>query len=123
MSAFDQSLHSDDDPFFSGDSHTLKVHVTDDGTDNGTDKDISNFDIIWKLFDSSGSAVIEKDNTGNNGGISITNASGGLFSVTLDPSDTDDISGWYEWEAEGTSPGGEVQTLADGDVNIKEDQI
>lgn len=60
-------------------------------------------------------AVISKDTTG---GISITNASGGVFVIALAPGDTTSLSGDYYHEAEITDSASNVSTVFTGKATI-----
>jgi hypothetical protein len=52
------------------------------------------------------------------GGINITDAAAGKFTITLAPTDTTDISGSYYHEAEVTDAIGNVSTVLAGTVTI-----
>lgn len=65
-------------------------------------------------------ALLQKS-TGN--GITVTDAVGGLFTVTLSPSDTADAyaPSYMVWDVQYVTSGGNVYTLADGQLLLKAD--
>lgn len=68
------------------------------------------------------SAPIRKSSV-TDGGISITNAVGGLATVTVDPEDTEDLYAPAElaWDLEFVNPIGHRRTLAYGQLLIRPD--
>ena len=61
--------------------------------------------------------------SGTCGGITVTNASEGLFMVTLSPSDTVDAyaPSYMLWDVQYVTSGGNVYTLIDGTLLLKAD--
>lgn len=105
---------STDFSMYAGDDKLLTVTVTDE---DGDAVDLTSATIKWQAAKSYGkSSAIEKDTTG---GISITDASGGVFQVTLSDTDTEDLSGNYVHEAEVTFADGSIATVLQGTMNIK----
>lgn len=122
MGAYGQHIGTEENPLYSGDTAILVFDVTDDGTSSGADVSITDYDIVWKAFDDEGNVILTKDNTGG-GGLTITDATNGVAEVRLDPQDTVDLSGEYDWESEATAPAGEVATIADGTMYFTRDKI
>jgi len=95
---------------YEGESKTLEVQEVDS-------TDIEGQDITWILADEVGdTAEIEKTTT--DGGISITDGANGKFEITLDPSDTDGISGRFYQEARIDDGAGTESVLFSGEVII-----
>jgi hypothetical protein len=107
--------------YYSGD--TLRLIVTTEDSD-GNAVDIRDTDIRFEVQQdqSSGTALIEKDNVGG-GGVSITDGVNGKFVVEIDPSDTEDLSGTFPYEVEITDTNGDVATVLIGTINIATDLI
>lgn len=108
-----------------GDTKVLRPTDNADGgvrdVDNGGTKDLTGATVEWVLADRPGGpAVVEKDNAGT-GGVQITDAAGGVFDVSLDPADTDDLSGEYYHEAEVTDGSGDTETVWTGWIDIQQD--
>ncbi|WP_135363441.1 hypothetical protein [Halosimplex halophilum] len=95
------------------------VHNT---PDHETTVDISGYTFEWVLTDSSGGTTATKDNDGG-GGISISDASGGVVEVTLDSADTSGVDpGTVQHQLDITDDGsGNQSTVAIGDFQITED--
>jgi hypothetical protein len=60
------------------------------------------------LLNRAGTAVVTKTTAS---GISITNATGGVFVVTIDKEDTEDLEGVYAHEAVITDSAGDISTV------------
>lgn len=98
-----------------GDDKSLVVDVTDA---NGDTVAITSATIAWKAaknFDAT--AVISKSTSS---GISITSGSGGIFTITLDDTDTADLTpGDYMHEAQVTFSNGKVATVLRGVMTLE----
>lgn len=100
---------------WSGDSKVLEVTVTDA---DGDAVNLTGASIDYVMQDD---ADISKS-VGD--GISITSpATGGLFEITLDPSDTTALAGDYHHECEVTDSSDNVSTVFVGTVTINVDLI
>lgn len=100
---------------YAGDSKYLDFIATD----NGAAVDLTGVTIKWvmKRFVSSASNDVYKDTIG--GGVSITDAANGKFTVTIAPSDTKTLAvGTYYHEAEVTDALGNVSTVTVGKVTL-----
>ena len=98
-----------------GDSKVLEVTVTDA---DGAAVDLSGAQTIrWHMSRSVNSrpATVEK---ALGAGITVTNGPGGIFSVTLDSADTEDLRGDFVHEAEVIDEDGNVSTVLSGAVTI-----
>jgi hypothetical protein len=94
-----------------GEAKTLDVAEVDD-------TDISGQTITWILADEVGQEPeITKDNDGN-GGVNIDAGATGEFEITLDPSDTQDISGRFYHEARLDDGSGTESVLFTGEAII-----
>jgi hypothetical protein len=110
----------------SGDSYTGTRRLTMTVTDQAdTTLDLSATDLIFRIESSTGDVLVTKTSA-DVAEIEIaspqTGATKGVCYVTLDEIDTDDLSGRYLWELEGTDAGGSL-TLGYGAVYIKGDII
>lgn len=56
-------------------------------------------------------------------GIAITDATNGVFTVTMDPADTDDLAGRYYYEIQVTDSGGDIATVTTGTAIIDADLV
>jgi len=107
---------------YAGDSHTLRDTVVDK---DGDAKNISGADIIWQLFaigsdgEPTGTALISKSTGDSPATISISDGAGGIFDVTVDPEDTEDLSGRYYHVAKVTDGSGDIATVTTGYIYIK----
>lgn len=101
---------------YSGDSKNIIIIVTDD---NENIIDLSGSTIKWALKKTVNSIEnnIYKDTS--NGGIEITDALNGEFTVKLNPSDTEGLIGRFYHEAEVTDAIGSVSTILFGIATIK----
>jgi len=100
---------------YEGESIRLKVRVVDA---NFVPVNISGASLAWEVqrdILSRSGEVISKTTTS---GISITSASGGLFRIDIDPSDTEGLSGDYYHEARLADVSGNVSTLFVGRMTI-----
>lgn len=93
----------------SGDSKDLNITATDGA---GAIIDITGVsDIKWQLFTPiSGAAIISKT---LGAGVTVTDAVAGEFSVSISPTDTDDLDGDYWHEVQITYSNGNIVTLKD----------
>jgi hypothetical protein len=107
------------DGYYSGD--TLKLIITTKDED-GNVIDLRNTDIEWALAESIDPSTIVLTKTVGNG-IDFIDAQNGQFKVTIDPSDTADLSGRYQHEIEITDTQGDVTTVLTGRFQIREDII
>jgi hypothetical protein len=101
-----------------GDDKSIVVYVTDPAT--GAAVDITSAAVSWKVTKSLRStAVISKATSGS--GIAITSGSGGIFTITLAPSNTSTLTpGDYYHEAQITFSGtGLVATVLKGIMTIE----
>jgi len=96
---------------FQGDSWIRSVHVTD-STD--ADFDLSHCTIDFTMYLDS-SVVMTK---GIGTGITVTDPTGGVFYITLDPSDTTALLGSYIWEVKITTATSELYTVATGILTV-----
>lgn len=103
---------------WSGDTKVLEVTITDA---SGNAVNLTGATISYVLQRSVGSTVTISKTTDD--GISITDASGGVFQITLDASDTASLSGSYYHECQITDTSGNVSTVFTGTVTMKDDAI
>lgn len=105
---------------YQGEDKLLEISVLDE---DGNAKDITGATITWILATSPDAAAAEVTKSTGGSGVSITNAAGGVFQVTLDGSDTTSLEGnyWHEAEVEDTS--GHDNTVTTGYITIKASQI
>ena len=98
---------------FAGDTKVLVVSVVDV---TGQPVDITGTLIRWQLAKSvrDAAALIEKS---VDDGIEITDLPGGLFTVTLNPADTLQLTGTYYYEGE-IDDGGVISTVVSGYMQI-----
>lgn len=95
-----------------GETKTLNVTEKDN-------TDISGQDITWILADEQGeSPVLTKDNN-SNGGVTITDGANGEFEITLEPADTDGISGNFYHECRLSDGAGTESVLFSGEAFIE----
>jgi len=114
------TTENQDFTMWSGDSKVLEVTLTDvdDDAVNLTGASIS---YILQKSSQGGEAIISKS---VDDGISITSpATGGLFEITIDATDTDDLAGEYYHECQVTDSSSNVSTVFVGTVTIKVDMI
>lgn len=97
-----------------GDHKTLVITVKDA---DGVAVNIASATIKWQCARSLGKASNISKATGGSG-ITITDAANGVFTVTLNPSDTNSLVGNFIHEAEVTSSGGTISTVLQGTMKI-----
>ena len=98
--------YNQDVEMVAGDSKIIEVTCRDDA---GVILVLTGFTVRWALADDTGTLLVEKDNIpAGEGGVTITNAVGGIFQVELETDDTEDLYGEYYHEAE----------IEDGDNNL-----
>jgi len=93
-----------------GESKTLDV-TEQDGMD------ISSQDIEWILADEVGDTP-EVTKTTSGGGVTITDGGNGKFEITLDPADTEGISGQFYHESRIDDGAGTESVLFTGEAHI-----
>ena len=98
---------------FAGDSKVLVVTVRDGA---GAVVNITGATLTWEAARSTEETTVISKESGD--GISITNPTGGVFEVTLDEADTDDLQGLYYHEAELTQAG-DTFTVLTGSLVIE----
>lgn len=98
---------------FAGDDKTISVTVTDP---NGDPVNLTSATIKWQAARSLGKASVISKTTSS--GITITDAANGEFEVTLSDTDTDDLSGTYQHEAEVTFADGTKSTVLSGTMKV-----
>lgn len=96
-----------------GDSKTLVVTVRNA---DGDAVNITGATIKWQAARSYGKASVITKSTSS--GISITDGTNGVFTVTLNTSDTDSLSGIYHHEAELTATDSTKSTVLVGTMKI-----
>lgn len=96
-----------------GDTKTLVVSVTDA---EGSAVNITGATIRWVCKRSLGKAASISKTTVL--GISLTDAVNGQFTVTLNPSDTDDLAGIFQHEVELTASDGTISTILSGTMKV-----
>lgn len=97
-----------------GDTKYLVVTVRDA---DGVAVDLTGAGIKWQCARSFGKASVLSKATGGSG-IAITSASGGIFTVTLSPSDTESMGGNYYHEAQVTASDGTISTVMFGTMKV-----
>lgn len=123
MTKINQNVGTDaNSPFVAGNSRIIRCTVQQDDT---SAYDLTGASITWQLFAMAGGtftgAALVTKSVGS--GITITNAVGGIFEVTLAPDDTEGLSGTYYHEAEATMPGNVVHTVFQGTVTLRSGAI
>lgn len=101
---------------YAGDTKVLAVTVLDNV---GDPVDITGTDIRWWMAKNAkkiGADVLLKKETGGDG-IVITDGPGGVFEVTLDSADTENLKGPYYHEAE-VDDAGVISTVLTGKATI-----
>ena len=89
----------------SGDTKILSITAQ---TSTGTALNLNGAVITWQLFPLGGGTALLTKTIG--GGITITDASNGVFQVKIDPADTADLAGSYNHEAQITDTDGNILT-------------
>lgn len=98
-----------------GDTKTLVVTVTDA---NGSPVNLSGCTIAWRASRSfRKTAQITKTTTGS-GGVAITDGPNGVFTVALEPEDTEDLHGDLLHEAQVTDAQGTISTVLQGTMKV-----
>ncbi len=95
--------------------NTTKVFsgvITHNGTNPDTTTDTITFIMKASKLDSDGDAVVDVDATGK--------GSGGIFTISLTPSITDDLPAMYYYEIVWHLSGGEVYVLESDTVEVKD---
>lgn len=107
---------------FSGDSKDLVITVVDE---NDVTFSLTSASIKFNASREPGSTVlINKGTDVSPGGITITNPAGGIFTVTLDPGDTKDLTEKFlYYEAEITDVLGNIATVTFGTITLKPDLV
>lgn len=107
---------------FAGNSKLIEVTVRDD---DGIAVPIDGaLEIVWRLAASSWksatppTAILTKRLSH---GITIANADGGIFTVEIDPVDTDELAGSFYHEASVTLADNSFETVLTGKAKIKKD--
>ena len=103
---------------WSGDDKVITVTVYDNDDDV---VDITDATITWRLSQNVDSAALITKTVGD--GITISDPTNGIFTITLEPSDTAPLSGRYYHECEITDATGDISTGAVGHATIQEDAI
>lgn len=98
---------------WAGDTKKLQYTVLDENDDP---VNLTNATINWWLAESATSTAILTKTTADD--ISITDAANGVFQVTINPADTQNLEGRYYHEAEVTDDAGNVATVAVGVIKI-----
>lgn len=99
---------------YAGDSVPITIPVTNA---DGSAMDLTGATIKWalKAFVGSKTNLVYKD---TDSGVTITNPAGGIFTVTLIPTDTADMHGTYSQGAEVIDQLGFVTTIEVGPMTI-----
>jgi len=97
-----------------GDTKTLVISVKDA---SGNPVNITDASIKWQAGRSFGKASSISKATGGSG-ISITDAANGVFTVTLNPSDTESLKGTFYHEAQVTGSDSAISTVISGTMKI-----
>lgn len=124
MTRGNQDIGTDpDDPFVAGDDAEIEITVYQDDT-NSSPEDLTGATVKWVLSATAGGApIIEKDN-GSTGGASINSpATDGVFTVVLQPSDTEDLEGVYYHEAEVVLSAGDESTVTTGHIRVRPSSV
>lgn len=110
--------NQDIDDYHAGDTLEIVVTVTDD---DGNIIDITGADVEWYLLQYETSPdedhLLKKTTT--DGGITVTSAQDGEFTVTVDAGDTDGMSGEYHHRARMTDSTGNRSTVMTGTITIR----
>jgi hypothetical protein len=105
---------------YKGDTRNISVSVEDD---DGAAVDLTGATIKWAAANTPTSVAVISKQTGGSG-ISITDASGGVFVITLQPADTASLRArTYYHEAQVTDAGGVISTVLTGKMKLFEDLI
>lgn len=105
---------------FSGDTKTINVTVLDDA---GAKKDLTSATITWKLFLRSDKVTAKISKTVGSG-VTITDATNGVFQVALAAADTAELAaGDYIQECEVVDSALSKSTVFQEPVKLREDLI
>lgn len=111
------------DEMYANNIRTLRFAVTDaDATDPTDPLDLTGLVVKWALSRIAPSgqftttAIVEK--CSNDGTLTITNPTGGLCELTLDPADTATLSGKFYHELEVFDSGDNGVVVATGEITI-----
>ena len=94
---------------YQGDFRVLEILILDE---NDLPRDITNCTFIWNVYKPSADFIYIEKTTAS--GIIITNASGGLIEITLNPEDTATMLGQYNHECELVDPNSRPFTVTTG---------
>lgn len=97
-----------------GDSKTLVITVRNSV---GDPVNITGSTIKWQAARSLGKASIISKTTSS--GISLSDPTNGIFTVTLNPDDTEDLRGVYHHEAQVTDASNNISTVLSGTMTIR----
>lgn len=104
---------------YAGDTKQIACTVTDP---NGVAKSLVGASIRWALYDECAGAALVSKTTAS--GITITSAAGGIFTVTISPSDTASLTPAIYWhEAEVTDGSGNIGTVFTGHVTLRPSRV
>lgn len=93
MTEFEQDL-----AIVAGDSRDYEVEVLDE---DGVPVNITGLTVNWALADDEvGTTTLAEHSTAPGEGIEITDGTHGIFTLSLDPEDTEDLHGLYYHEAQ-----------------------
>jgi hypothetical protein len=84
--------------------------------ENGVAKVITDCDVTWVLYDDQLETVLTKT-VGD--GITLTDPTHGIFTITLEGEDTEELLGLYIHEAAVTDTSNNVATVMEGMVEVK----
>lgn len=84
--------------------------------ENGVVKILTDCTITWVLYDDQLATVLTKT-VGH--GITLSNPTGGIFTITIDGDDTKALLGLYTHEAAVTDKSNNVATVMEGRVEVK----
>lgn len=99
--------------FYAGDSRNLIINVVDQDNNPVI---LIGATIKWVLVNSQGSSVISKS-VGS--GITINNASGGQFTISLSVNDTKGLSGNFQHIARVTTSDGSSSIVLTGTITVQ----
>ena len=102
-----------------GNTKEIEITVVDS---DGQAVDLSGYVARWGLFKphGGGALVLKASATG---GIDVSQAASGLLVVSLAAADTDGLAGLYLHECEVEGPGGEIETVVQGEVRVAEKRL
>ena len=109
----------------SGDTFVIEWSAVDE---DNVAIDLTGAAIRWQLSDRSCTTpLIAKSYEGGEGGgddgIAVTDAEGGLFTITLDPADTSDLYGRFRHEVQITLANGSVRSVRGRQATIYQDIV